>query len=93
MLIQPPAIVQDGKELNDVDHCTGLLGDPKPVFENPRPVGDAMDAGPGQCVVLEDGVKSSVDVQGHRTVIPERSLPCFPPRNPISEKHLQMDTG
>jgi len=64
--VHPLGVVEDGEKLHDLDVGTGLLGKPKPVFENPGPVGDAVNAIPRKDILFEDGMEDQGNVQcGH----------------------------
>ena len=65
ILVESPAVVQYGEELEHFDHGTRLLGQAKAVLEHPGPVGDAVEAVPGESVILEDRVQDEGQVQWH----------------------------
>ena len=80
--VHPLGVVEDGGKLHDIDVGTGLLGKPKPVFENPGPVGDAVDAIPREDILFEDGMEDQGDVQFQIT------RRCPPGRGPNCETGL-----
>ncbi len=65
-LVDAPRIVEHGEKLDDLDLGIRPLRQTKTIFENPRPVGNAMGAVPRQGVVFEDLVDEGVEVENHR---------------------------
>lgn len=60
---QTPGIVKDGEQLNNFDVGVGVLSQPKAVFQDPRPVADAVDATPGQGIVFEDSMNEGFEIE------------------------------
>ena len=56
-------IVEDGEQLHDLDVGPGLPCQPQPVFQNPRPMADAVNAMPGQGIIFENPVNKGFEVE------------------------------
>ena len=56
-------VVEDGKELNDLDLGSGYFCKTKPVFQHPGPMSNTVDAKQRQRVLCQNGVNDGLQVQ------------------------------
>ncbi len=92
--VHPLGVVEDGEKLHDLDVGTGLLGKPKPVFENPGPMGNAVITIPRKDILFEDGMEDQGNVQcGHVSHLPggeeQIDSPSCISESPKDENSLQ----
>ena len=63
--VLPPRVMENSKELHDLNIGSGLFGQSQAVFENSGPVRHAMIAVERQGVIFEDGSKDRSEVNCH----------------------------
>jgi hypothetical protein len=61
--------MEHGKQPDDFDSSTGLLGQTQAVFEHPGPMGDTVVAVPRQRVLIENGLDDWSEVLGHDVLV------------------------
>ena len=67
--IDAARVVQDGKQRDDFDVCSGLLSQSQAILQNSCPVRNAVVAAERQGVVFKDGVEDWLEV--HAVILPE----------------------
>lgn len=78
MLMDPPGVVQDGEQPDDIADGPRLPGQAKPVLVHPGPVGNAVVAAPGEGLIFEDGVEDQRDVERHDSLVRRIELGNLP---------------